>query len=123
MIRNTVNHRMKTLCAFAIVLLGPLGSGAAYADSDGYYCIGRAYLAYQFGYAAPPVGPHRLFVLPLGPSAQIEPPTILEIPQFQVQGMLCRDRVVQLAAYDAIYTIELDAASRPVRYASTPWPN
>jgi hypothetical protein len=115
--------RVKILCAVAIVLLSPLGSSAAYADSDGYYCIGRGYLAYQFGYAAPPVGPHRLFVLPLGPSAKIEPPTILDIPQFQVHGMLCGDRVIQLAAYDAIYTIELDATSRPVRYASTPWPN
>jgi hypothetical protein len=40
-------------------------------------------------------------VLPLGPSAKIEPPTILDIPHFQVHGMLCGDRVIQLAAYHA----------------------
>ena len=123
MTRNAVKFAMKIICAVALVMLGPLGSGSAYADSDGYYCIGRGYLAYQFGYAAPPVRPHRLFVLPLGLSAEIEPPTILEIPQFQVHGMLCSDRAIQLAAYDAIYTIELDTTSRPVRYASTSWPN
>jgi hypothetical protein len=116
--------RVKILCAVAIVLLSPLGSSAAYADSDGYYCIGRGYLAYQFGYAAPPVGPHRLFVLPLGPSAKIEPPTILDIPQFQVHGMLCGDRVIQLAAYDAIYTnrARRDESARAVRFDSLAQP-
>ena len=39
-----------------------------YADSDGYYCVGHDFIAYQFGFAAPPVGPHRLFVVRFGGS-------------------------------------------------------
>ena len=34
--------------------------GVAYADSDGYYCAGPGYLAYQFGMAPKSVAPHRL---------------------------------------------------------------
>ena len=113
---------MKVLWAVAIVSLSHLGTGTAYADSDGYYCVGPRYLAYQFGYAAPPVRPHRIFVIRLDGLTKIQPPVIFEIPQFQVHGMLCHDRSIQLAAYDAIYTIDLDATTRPVRYASTPWP-
>jgi hypothetical protein len=54
---------MKFLGATVLLVLIPLGAGTAYADSDGYYCIGRGYLAYQFGFAAPPTRPHRLSVI------------------------------------------------------------
>ena len=110
---------MRLICAIVALLLTPLGVDSAYADSDGYYCVGRGYLAYQFGFAAPPVGPHRLFVIRFGGASGIESPAVLDLPQFQVGGMLCGDRTVQLA--DAIYTIQLDATNRPVRYDSSPW--
>src|SRR5437762_7688068 len=42
---------MKLLGAIVLLILSPLGVGTAYADSDGYYCVGRGYLAYQFGLA------------------------------------------------------------------------
>jgi hypothetical protein len=107
---------------FLVVLVSSLSVKTAYADSDGYYCVGRNYLAYQFGYAAPPVGPHQLFVIPFGGVGGIElPPMVLDLPQFQVHGMRCGDRAIRLAAYDAIYTVELDKNDRPTRYTSSPW--
>ena len=42
---------MRIALLVALLTIGPAGAGVAYADSDGYYCIGRGYLAYQFGMA------------------------------------------------------------------------
>jgi hypothetical protein len=111
---------MKILCAIAVFVLGTVDAGTAYADSDGYYCVGRGYLAYQFGFAAPPVGPHRLHVIRLDGDAPFEKPAVLDLPQFQVQGILCGERTIQLAAYDAIYTVLLDGTVRPVKYSANP---
>ena len=104
----------------ALVLLGLVLAAPAWADSDGYYCVGRDYIAYQFGFAAPPVAPHRLYVIRLGGAAGITEPAVFELPQFQVGGMLCTERSVQLAAVDVIYTVQLDSAGRPVRFETTP---
>jgi hypothetical protein len=32
---------MKQLCLIVLILLGGFGVSTAYADSDGYYCVGR----------------------------------------------------------------------------------
>jgi len=93
----------------------------AWADSSGYYCVGRDYIAYQFGFAAPPVAPHRLYVIRLGGAAGIAEPAVVELPQFQVHGIVCTERSVQLAAADTIYTVQLDSKGLPVRYETTPW--
>lgn len=39
---------MTLLGAIVFLVLISFGVGTAYADSDGYYCIGRGYLAYQW---------------------------------------------------------------------------
>lgn len=112
---------MKLAWSVTFLLLGPLGVGAAYADSDGYYCAGQGYLAYQFGFAAPPVGPHRLYIVRFGGGSGVEAPVVFDLPQFQVHGILCGERSVKLAAYDAIYTVQLDEMNRPVRNDAVPW--
>lgn len=112
---------MKLAWTVAFLLVGPLGVATAYADSDGYYCAGPGYLAYQFGFAAPPVGPHRLHIVRFGGASGIEAPVVLDLPQFQVHGISCGERSIRLAAYDAIYTVQLDEMNQPVRYDSVPW--
>lgn len=92
----------------------------AVADSDGYYCVGPHYFAYQFGFAAPPIGPNRLYVISLD-SERISAPAVLDLPQFQNHGILCEDQAVKLAAYDAIYTVHLNAGFQPTGYEVTPW--
>jgi hypothetical protein len=72
---------MKRFCVVASIVLSPIMSGTAYADSDGYYCVGHGYIAYQFGFAAPPVGPHHLYVVRFGGASEIEAPAVLELPQ------------------------------------------
>jgi hypothetical protein len=97
--------------AFPLLLL----AAPTWADSDGYYCIGPDYLAYQFGLAAPPIAPHHLYVVRLGGKDAMSKPATIEMPQFQVQGMHCGGDAVQLEAFDGLYTVHLDPLRRPVR--------
>jgi hypothetical protein len=98
------------------VLIGPLGLGVAYADSDGYYCVGPGYLAYQFGMAPRSSAPHRLHVLGTRAAAGITEPVVLELPQFQVHGLRCGDGWIEVASFTAIYRVMLDKQQRPGRY-------
>jgi hypothetical protein len=104
-----------------VVILGPVGAGEAYADSDGYYCVGRGYLAYQFGMAPLPVAPHRFYVVRIGTTAGIAEPVALELPQFQVHGLRCGDGWIEVASFTAIYRITLDANTHPSRYEMRPF--
>jgi hypothetical protein len=96
-------------------------AGPAWSDSDGYYCVGRDYLAYQFGLAAPPIASHHLYVIRFGGEQGISEPSIIELPQFQVQGMLCAESTVELEAYDGLYVVQLDSRRRPISYEMTRW--
>ena len=114
---------MKLLGAIVLLVLIPLGVGTAYADSDGYYCIGRGYLAYQFGFAAPSIRPHRLSVIRFSGASGIQSPAVLDLPQFQVHGMQCGEGWIDVAAFTAIYHVTLDESDRPVRYEVQPFPD
>jgi hypothetical protein len=110
---------MKIFFLLLFVILGPVG--AVYADSDGYYCVGRGYLAYQFGMASLSVAPHRLYVLRIGTTAGIAEPAPLELPQFQVHGLRCGEGWIDVASFTAIYHVTLDANSQPSRYDVRPF--
>jgi len=99
-----------------------LGPRVALADSDGYYCLGADYLAYQFGMAPPPVRPHFLYVVRLTPEGVRATPKVLELPPFQVHGMRCNEHTVRIAGYDTVYTIELDSSRRPIHYVTAALP-
>ena len=114
---------MKLLGAIVLLVLIPLGAGTAYADSDGYYCIGRGYLAYQFGFAAPSTRPHRLFVIRFSGASGIQSPDVLDLPQFQVHGMRCGEGWIDVAAFTNVYRVTLDENSRPVGYEVRPFPD
>lgn len=105
--------RFASLVFLVLLLVDP-----AAADSDGYYCVGRDYLAYQFGMAPLPIAPHRLYVIRLGGEQDVGEPAGIELPQFQVHGLLCGEKTVQVWAFDALYTVYLDQSRWPVRYDS-----
>lgn len=111
---------LRTFLSVTLLLLWPCLVGRAHADSDGYYCIGRGYLAYQFGFAAPPVSPHRLHIMRLGDPEVIAEPIVVELPQFQIHGMICGERAIQLAAFDAMYTVALGPGLRPSGWSASP---
>jgi hypothetical protein len=106
------NIRMKPLLLALLVAVAP---AAAHADSDGYYCIGPGYFAFQLGMDMP-ANPVRLSVVRTG---DMEPISITLAP-FQVHGMVCGERAVQLLGWDNAYHVELDASQGPVRYTTTP---
>jgi len=95
----------KVLIVVVVILALPT---VAYADSEGYYCVGPDYLAYQFGMNVPN-RPVRLFVVPVG---SVEPASIQLVP-FQVHGMQCTDPVVELLGWTELYMVQLDSSRRP----------
>ena len=107
---------MRNVQLVALVVLGACVPGVAYADSDGYYCAGRGYLAYQFGMAPKPIAPHRMYVISTRGPEGIPEPAVLELPQFQVHGMLCGEGWIDVASFASVYRITLDQNDRPVRY-------
>jgi hypothetical protein len=102
---------MKRPTVLGIALVALLAQPAS-ADSDGYFCAGPDYLAYQFGLAAPPVAPHQLFIVRLGDHGGISEPVAISLPQFQVHGMRCRDRAVDILAFDSLHTVTFDEAGQ-----------
>ena len=112
---------MRILLFVAFVILAPLGLGVAYADSDGYYCVGHGYLAYQFGMAPLPVAPHHLYVLRIGTTTGIGEPVAIDLPQFQVHGLRCGEGWIDVAAFTAIYHVTLDGNTRPLRFEVRPF--
>lgn len=79
---------------------------AARADSDGSFCAGRSYLAYELRAA----GTHTLVVLREAQLEQVE----VALPDFQVHGMRCGDDVVELAGWDVTYAVELSSGRHRV---------
>ena len=53
--------------------------------------------------------------------ALVAEPDVLELQQFQVHGMRCDARSIELLAFDAVHVVELDAR-RPARYVTKPDP-
>jgi hypothetical protein len=106
----------RTALLFTCLIL--LNAGAARADSDGYYCLGPGYVAWQFGMAPPSVRPHRLSIVTYGNGAMSQPATIL-LPPFQVHGMRCRAGAVDVVSFYSTHTVLLDSAGKPIRVDST----
>ena len=99
-----------SICAFAFVMM--LVTGVARADSDGYYCIGHRYIAYQFGVDYP-IGQHQLTVIRLGGREGIGKPDVIEMPLAQVHGMRCYDDRIEIRLFTAMLLVPLDSELRP----------
>lgn len=95
-------------CLFWILAFGPAID--AYAESDGFYCVGNGYLAYELSSSAGALG-HTLFVLPL--SDVIGEPAKLKIPEFQVHGMICDPGKLEILGWDYLYSFDLTDPSKP----------
>lgn len=98
----------------ALVLFVAITAGAVSGlDSDGYYCVGADYIAYQFGLATPSTRLHHLYVVRLGAPDVISQPDTVSLPQFQVHGLLCQADAIEVASWDSVYTVPLDGVRRP----------
>lgn len=110
---------MKILGLLLCVSLSPIGLATARADSDGYYCIGQGYLAYQFGMDTRS-NPPRVSIIRTRMSGNIPKPAELRLPPFQVHAMRCGVGWVDVAAFTEVYRVILDVNDSPVRYERRP---
>ena len=99
---------MKFILETVIVATVLCGFQSARADSDGYFCIGPDFMAYQLNMPGFP-GAHKLYVIPFdgGQSkiAQYE----ADLPDFQVHDIRCAAEHVRIVGWDAVYDISWDA--------------
>lgn len=101
----------------------------AYAQSDGTYCVGPAYLAYERARppaydslhgAIPPL--HTLHVLRVDTSGAIATHLRINLPFFTVHGMQCLPAHVRVLGWDSLYTITVaGAAPYSVTTDVAPW--
>lgn len=101
-------------CVIALALW--LAPAVALADSDGYFCVGPGYIAYEkrFSFGGPlprdwpaPVRPHELEVIRFVPETGISDPETLQLEEFQVHGMKCESTLVQIASFESVYTVDV----------------
>jgi hypothetical protein len=83
----------------------------AAADSDGYYCVGRDYLAYETRFVTTP-SKHNLYVVHLCGAAGIMAAPPIAIDDFQVHGMRCLPNVVELMAWNGIHSVDISASAK-----------
>jgi hypothetical protein len=99
---------------FMVVFALMVASTAAHADSDGYFCIGPSYVAYELSFSGPLPNKHQLHIVRLNDQSNWKDAYVLELPEFQTQGMMCSESTVKVLAWDAIYTASWTSTdSRP----------
>jgi hypothetical protein len=84
----------------------------ALADSDGYYCAGRGYLAYETRFAASGTQ-HVLHILRFSRADGIGQLQLIPLDDFQTHGMSCGDRSIELAAWSTRYLVDLSVPEQP----------
>jgi hypothetical protein len=91
--------------ATATVLLFP---SLAHADSDGYYCIGPGFVAYEMSFSAAASG-HWLHIVRVSTEKGIVRLPPIALPEFQVHGMTCRENGVDLDGWTTRHGVTLDS--------------
>ena len=101
-----------------VALISP--SWPVMADSDGSFCIGPDYLAYEISFSIEPIG-HRLYILRFDDSARWKDPSRIDLPEFNAGPMRCEHETIVLAGWDAIhYVTWREEARNTLRLRSEP---
>lgn len=81
-------------------------ASAANADSDGTYCIGKNYIAYESWFSKPN---HTLTLLQPIKGKEIVKSTDIRIEEEQIHGMECKDGLVEIYYYDRVCRTNVDS--------------
>ena len=108
-----MQNRLKL--GLALIVLFTINPAAAIADSDGYFCIGENYLAYEFQ-----LGRHRtnssayhdeghILTIARASGSMNDVVAIEEIPleSFQTHGMVCEDGSVTIFSFKNAFRVDL----------------
>src|SRR5688500_6603874 len=100
---------MKLLFSVTALLL--LTATAGRADSDGYYCLGKGFIAFELSQGLP--RRHLLHVVRVAHGTGITrlPPIPLE--DFQVHGMTCRENGIDVQGWTTRYTVTFASSGTP----------
>jgi hypothetical protein len=117
--------------AFPGLLIALLGlARPASAQSDGTYCVGSSYLAYEL--ARPQTydslhgvssARHTLQVISIAGDGAIGPTRTVALPPFTVHGLQCLPEQVRILGWDSLYTVPYSAAGTlgPIASTVAPW--
>ena len=105
------------ICALITLLM--LVAAVASADSDGLYCVGPRYIAYQFGMDSPH-GLHQVTIVRLGGPEGIAKPDVIEMPVAQVDWMRCSNDRIEIRLFKELLVIPLDGELRPLAITRSP---
>jgi hypothetical protein len=95
------------ISVFAVSLLS---AGSAFADSDGYFCTSRGYLAFETRLSTDPIR-HELHIVRFG-SGGIAAVAPIALEEFQVHGMTCRAGTIEMHGWTQTYSIDITDAKR-----------
>jgi hypothetical protein len=84
----------------------------ARADSDGYFCAGRGFLAWETRLESRPVA-HVLHVVRFPDAGGIAAEQQIALEDFQVHGLLCRDSTVEVAGWSTRHVVDLPDRAHP----------
>lgn len=105
---------MKARIILSLALLLVIGTvGSAFSDSDGYFCVGQGYLAYEFNGLSAPDSGHVLYIVYLGAEAGISAPVKVMLEPFQTHGMKCVENTIEILAWDAIHVVDISSREAP----------
>ena len=83
------------------------------ADSDGYFCTARGYVAFETRLAS---DNHELHIIRFSTAEGITAMPVVELENFQVHGMRCHASEVEVVGWNRTYTVNLSnltITSRP----------
>jgi hypothetical protein len=111
-IRST-GERMAMCRIVSLLLLVAIAPvSAVRADSDGYYCAGRGYLAYETRWSSGSTG-HLLHVVTFSSARGFARLAPIRLDDFQVHGMTCGAGAVELEGWTTGYTISIADPEHP----------
>lgn len=77
----------------------------AMADSDGWYCHGPGYIAYELQFSMG-VAAHELHIVRVGGGRIVEP-VMAPLEIFQVHGMTCGVDTITISGFDTRHTVDM----------------
>lgn len=96
-----------------LLILPLIAPATARADSDGYFCTGRGYIAWETRFDTLPAG-HRLHVVRFSRAGGLVRSEPIPLEDFQVHAMSCRETSVELTGWTTRYTVDLLNPAQPV---------
>jgi hypothetical protein len=91
---------------FLTIIALATAMSTAHADSDGYFCVGPGYFAYEMSISTDTPDIHKLHILHLQNSNRWLEEVIVNLPSLQTGLMDCSDSVIRLYGRDVVQEID-----------------